>query len=123
MSAGLVDPQGRPITKGEPLIGIVLKGRKLNFGANQALIRQLPIETRRRIIEAVTKLLMGVVALLFLFLSGCAGRPAPHANAPQQKFWHDCQETVPAKPDGFQHFICRDVKDRRWDVLVRREGK
>jgi len=59
--SGLVDPQGRPISKGEPLIGVVLEGTKVNFGANQALLRQLPLETKRGIVEAITKLVLGMV--------------------------------------------------------------
>ncbi len=55
-------------------------------------------------------------------LSGCAGRQAPRSNS-QEKFWNRCFEIVPAKPDGFQHFTCSDLKDRRWEVLVKREGK
>jgi hypothetical protein len=121
--SGLVDSQGKPILKGEPLIGIILEGRKLNFGANQALIRQLPLETRRRIVEAVTKLLFGVVSIFILTLSGCAGQQLARPSTPQQKFWRDCQEVIPAKADGFQHFLCQDVKGRRWEVLIRREGK
>lgn len=59
--SGLVDAQGKPVSKGEPLIGVVLEGTKVNFGANQALLRQLPLETKRRIIEAVTKLVLGII--------------------------------------------------------------
>lgn len=55
-------------------------------------------------------------------LLGCAGRQTPHSNAPNE-FWRDCQEVVPAKRDGFQHFICTDVKNQRWEILTRREGK
>jgi hypothetical protein len=57
-------------------------------------------------------------------LYGCtAARQTPHAGQPGERFWRDCQEVIPAKSDGFQHFLCQDTKDRRWEVLVRREGK
>ncbi len=68
-----------------------------------------------------------IFALTFFIagtLSGCgAGRLPLSKQTPHEKFWHDCQGVILAKPDGFQHFICRDVKDRRWEVLIRREGK
>jgi hypothetical protein len=73
---------------------------------------------------------MRVPAKIFtavFFLAGalcaCASRPAPHGTEPTSGFWHDCQETIPANKDGFQHFTCTDVKNRRWEILVRREGK
>jgi hypothetical protein len=55
-------------------------------------------------------------------LTGCAGRQVPHATQPK-RFWRDCQENIPARSDGFQHFVCTDIHDRQWEVLVRREGK
>ena len=66
------------------------------------------------------------VAVFFLAgtLSGCAGRrssPAPVPQAP--RFWHGCEQTIPAKADGFEHFVCTDVHDRQWEILVVRKGK
>jgi len=62
---------------------------------------------------------------LLYFSSGCAARKPPASDRiPETKtFWHGCQETVPANADGFQHFICIDYKNQRYEVLIRREGK
>ena len=58
-------------------------------------------------------------------IAGCAGRQIPRSDRipEEQHFWHGCQEVVPANEDGFQHFICIDVHSKRWEVLIRREGK
>jgi hypothetical protein len=58
----------------------------------------------------------------FLSIAGCPRRQVAHAPQ-EEKFWDHCEEVVPAKPDGFHHFLCQDVKGKRWEVLVRREGK
>lgn len=122
----LLDPTGRPIpgSSAQPVITIVLEGRTLNFGANTIVLNKLPLESRKKILEILTRLLLQTAALFVLFfLSGCAARQAPHAEAPGQRFWHDCQEVTPANPDGFQHFVCTDFQKRQWEVFVRREGK
>lgn len=60
----------------------------------------------------------------FCSLVGCAARPPASDRMPrEQGFWNGCQETIPANPDGFQHFHCLDYKNRPYEVLVRREGK
>lgn len=80
-----------------------------------------------RTLENIFPLFLGATGTLLLYaagiVSGCAGRGIPHSDPPEEHFWHDCQETIPAKPDGFQHFVCTDMKDRHWEVLVRRERK
>jgi len=59
----------------------------------------------------------------FLY-SGCASRRSSPAPAPQApRFWHGCEETIPARADGFQHFVCRDLHEHRWEVLLRNEPK
>ncbi len=62
------------------------------------------------------------VLLLAGTLSGCGARRTPHSDRiPEtERFWERCQENVPANPDGFQHFICTDVKKRQWEVLIRK---
>lgn len=70
-------------------------------------------------------------ALLFLLagtlsVSGCAARRVtPSDRIPAgQPFWNGgCQETVPVNPDGFQHFVCADVHNGQWELLVRRQPK
>jgi hypothetical protein len=66
-------------------------------------------------------------ALLFLVVPlsfGCAGRAHVRDRIPaEQTFWNGCQETVPANADGFQHFVCADVRNKQWEVLIRREPK
>lgn len=122
----LVDSTGRPITgsSAQPVLTIVLEGRTLNFGANTVVLNKLPLESRRKILEVLTKLLLNAIAIFVFFLiAGCATRQAPHKDPPGQRFWRQCEEVVPAKPDGFQHFLCVDFKERRWEVLTRREGK
>jgi hypothetical protein len=123
----LVDSSGRPIigTSAQPVLTIVLEGRTLNFGANTQLIQKLPIDSRRKILEILTTLLLKAAVLFFCFLqlAGCAGRHAARSHPPKEKFWNDCQEVMPARPDGFQHFSCTDVNQHKWQVLVRREGK
>ena len=58
-----------------------------------------------------------------VFLAGCAGRKIPQQQPPGERFWHDCQEVVTAKPDGFQHFLCVDRYEKQWEVLIKRAGK
>jgi hypothetical protein len=65
----------------------------------------------------------GVFFFAGTLLSCAARQPVHHQDPPQQNFWHDCQQTIPANPDGFFHFVCTDTKSRRWEILVRREGK
>lgn len=62
---------------------------------------------------------IAIAALLFFCSAGCAERREPAQPPPQQTFWHDCQETVPAYPDGYQHFICTDMRGRHWDVRIK----
>lgn len=71
--------------------------------------------------ERVVLASMGLLLLAGLLLS-CAGRrAAPQApHQVERSFWTGCQETIPAKADGFQHFVCRDVRERHWEVLVRK---
>jgi hypothetical protein len=55
----LVDPTGRPVSSSaQPVITIVLEGRTLNFGANTELIKKLPRESRGKILEILTGLLL-----------------------------------------------------------------
>jgi hypothetical protein len=70
-------------------------------------------------------LILAAALLLAGLGCGCAVRrvPAPDTVPQEQKYWQDCQETVPAEADGFQHFVCTDVKAKRWEVLVRRQPK
>lgn len=71
-------------------------------------------------------LLFLVVPLLFVW-AGCGASRAhvredrvPH-EAQSQKFWDRCDETAPAIPDGFQHFVCGDARGKQWEVLLRPE--
>lgn len=60
--------------------------------------------------------------LAFFLLAGCAARRIERDGIPEgEKFWSGCQETAPANPDGFQHFVCTDVKSKQWEVLIRLE--
>jgi hypothetical protein len=63
-----------------------------------------------------------MILALALSMVGCAAAK-PRAAMPVKRFWRDCQETLPAKPDGFQHFTCTDMTDRRWRVLIQLEKK
>jgi len=55
----LLDSTGRPISSSaQPVITIVLEGRTLNFGANTNVIRKLPLESKKKIIEIIGKLLL-----------------------------------------------------------------
>ncbi len=65
---------------------------------------------------------MTLAAALLLGGAGCASRRVPTVSQ-EQRFWRDCQETVPAVADGFQHFMCVDKNGKRWEILVRREPK
>lgn len=67
----------------------------------------------------------GYAIYFFSSIAGCAGRRpiAPDRIPQEEKFFRDCQQTVPATADGFQHFICNDPKQHRWEVLVRKEPK
>jgi len=55
-------------------------------------------------------------------LSGCAGARRPATSLPRQepRFWHGCYATA-AKPDGFWHFVCTDVHNKQYEVLVRKK--
>jgi hypothetical protein len=56
----IVDPQGRAISSSaQPVLTIVLEGRTLNFGANTTIISKIPREARLKILETITKLLLG----------------------------------------------------------------
>ena len=67
----------------------------------------------------------GFVFLAGFLWSGCsASMRRPAAAVPQApRFWHGCEQTIPAKADGFEHFVCTDVHDRQWEILVVRKGK
>jgi hypothetical protein len=55
-----------------------------------------------------------------LFCAGCARHVPRSDRIPDtQNFWHGCISVAPAKPDGFQHFICTDVHDQQWEILVK----
>lgn len=62
------------------------------------------------------------VVLLALLCSGCAARPPRSDRIPQNDDWHACVEFVPAKPDGFHHYVCTDRMNRQYEVLMRRKG-
>jgi len=72
---------------------------------------------------AIGLVLYAVLVFMVIVLFGCAGRPIARAAPQAPRFWQGCEQTTPAKPDGFQHFLCRDVRDKQWEVLVRKEGK
>ncbi len=72
---------------------------------------------------AIRLVLYAIAVFIVIVLFGCAGRPIARAGDQAPRFWHGCQQTIPAKPDGFQHFVCRDVHDRQWEVLVGNEAK
>jgi len=58
--SGIVDARGRPVSMaGQVVLAIVLEGTKLNFGANEELARQLPREARLKMLEEITRLLLG----------------------------------------------------------------
>ena len=70
------------------------------------------------------KIAQGILLAGTLLVVGCAARrPASDQIHETKTFWNGCTETVPANPDGFQHFVCIDVNKHRWEVLLRREGK
>ncbi len=62
-----------------------------------------------------------VAAFFFLAgtLSGCAGR---RISAPprEPRFWNACHESIPANEDGFRHFLCTDLHNKQWEILVRK---
>ena len=84
---------------------------------------RFPVWTARFTVAIVIEALL-VLTILFLafFLPGCAARQA-RAETPRPKFWNGCQETTPAIADGFQHFVCLDVHNKQWEVLVRLQPK
>ena len=55
------------------------------------------------------------LSLAWLWLAGCAAQKTPHANS----FWQTCEETVPAQPDGYQHFVCANRQGKQWEVLIK----
>lgn len=70
--------------------------------------------------ESVKRSIAAVACALFLV--GCPKR----STAPRPKeehFWTECVETVPAKPDGYQHFWCTDIHGRHWEILAKLKGK
>ena len=68
----------------------------------------------------VSTVLFAFSAGLSFILFGCAAQKPVHHES---HFWHGCQETILAKPDGFQHFTCFDVKDKQWEVQVKPKEK
>ena len=60
--------------------------------------------------------------LLALLCAGCAARHKPASDRiPQEDDWQACVEFVPAKPDGFHHYICTDKLKRQYEVWMRRK--
>lgn len=119
----LLDANGRSIagSSAQPVISVILEGRTMSFGANTILINKLSIESRKKILEVLTKLLLGVAALFVLSFPGCAARK-PQAQTPH--FWRDCQTDdrypVSVKPGDQQHFICTEADNgKKWEVAVR----
>jgi hypothetical protein len=58
----VLDASGRPArlsSSTQPVLTIILEGRTLDFGANTKLIAKLPRESRVKMLEVLTTLLLG----------------------------------------------------------------
>jgi hypothetical protein len=60
----------------------------------------------------------------FFILAGCAARHIERNDRlPEDRFFSACQATAPANKDGFDHFACLGVDQKKYEVLIRREPK